>query len=369
MEKSKNITAGFILGLVLLIILQLPADVLATSYDPSHYQQEAPGNETIYLPFITKPTPLMLGLYTDGYLGWQSTFDNEIKPIDSWSGKHLTIIGTFIGFEDLNPAYNIPVPLGMVWDAGYTPFVNILTNKKLSDINAGNIDSQIRDYARAFKTWRDQGLVKGQNRRAFLAPFPEMDGDWVSYHGTPAEFLAAFSRIQSLFNQEGASPAIRWVFAPNGWSPRGEPKFEEYYPGDNAVEVIGFSGYNSGYCPTAVWKSWTEPIKVYEPYIQRIRALTPTKPIFVAQTATTAYNRTGFSIQSKNQWLIDAYNYLASEKGVSAIIYFNMSKNQSCDWAFYQPEGLKFEGYPLGVNNDNYIYISPNDLAFITLQP
>jgi hypothetical protein len=318
-------------------------------------------NKRTFIPMVAAagtpaPTPVvLLGTYTDGYLGQQATIDTEVKGLESWSGKKVSIVGTFIAIEDQYPDYNIPVPLGLIWDAGYTPFVNLETAKKLADINNYSMDGQIRKMAQAFKKWRDDGLAKNQNRKALVAPLQEMDGYWTSYHGTPADFKAAFNRIQYLFSIENASSAVRWVFAPNGWTDPSDRPFEEYYPGDGAVEFIAFSGFNAGYCASASWKSWDTAEKVYAPYIQRIRALAPSKKIFVGQTGTSAYDQTGYNEQAKNTWLKNSYAYLATT-GIAGVIYFNKAKYQNCDWAFYQPSGQKFDGYRLGVNRSEFVY-------------
>ena len=65
-------------------------------------------NHKNYLPLISQPPEkqVMLGVYTDHYLGLESTIINEVKAIDTWSGKRLSIVGTFIGIEDKTPSYN-----------------------------------------------------------------------------------------------------------------------------------------------------------------------------------------------------------------------------------------------------------------------
>jgi beta-mannanase len=260
------------------------------------------------------------------------------------------------------------VPLGIIWDYGYVPFVNIETKKSLSDINRGVMDNQIRSMARAFRKWHEEGIRKGQNRVALVAPLQEMNGYWVSYHGTPAEFKDAFSRIQRLFNEEGANSSVVWVFAPNGWSSPNDPPFEDYYPGDKAVSVVAFSSYNAGYCPSASWKSWDSPEKVYASYIERFVKMSPNKPIIIAQTGTTAYSSRGYDPNAKNQWLRDAYYYLAGQTNVIGVIYFNKGINQSCDWLFYGGS-TRFEGYKQGVSRDEYIYVPPSDLSELGILP
>lgn len=354
-----------------MIIMQLPHQAFAISHSPSILQQDDTEEKKVFLPIVSNPGPrqLLLGVYTDGYLGFQSSIDEEVTAIGEWSGKKISIVGTFIAFEDVSPESNIPGPLGRIWDSGYTPFVNIDARVGLRDINAGKIDSEIRRMARAFKQWRDQGLAKNQNRKAFVAPFPEMNGDWVPYHGSPADFKTAYARIRNLFDEEGATSAVRWSFAPNGWSDPKSYQFEDYYPGDAVIEVNAFSGYNAGYCPSAAWKQWSSPQDVYGIYIDRMRAMAPSKPIFIGQTATSGYTRFGYSVPSKNAWLTDAYSYLANTYGIAGVIYFNKTINQDCDWSFYQPDGKKFDGYIQGVNRDEVIYIPPEVLANTTLHP
>ncbi len=317
----------------------------------------------VFLPLISNMTSnkIALGVYTLGYLGQQSTIDNEVKAIETWSGEPISIVGTFIAIEDLYPDYNIPVPLGLIWDNGYVPFVNLDTSHTLTQINNGQADAEIRKMADAFVTWRNNGLAKGQNRKAFVAPLQEMNGDWVSYHGTPQDFKTAYDRIRTIFDQRGASPSVSWVFAPNGWSDVDEPPFEDYYPGNDKVDAVAFSSYNSGYCPNAAWKAWDDSEKVFSSYISRMNQMTSGKPIFIAQTATTAYNALNQSSDTaKNNWLNETYNLLARSQNVRGIIYFNRDKE--CDWAFYQKDGRKMSGYIQGVSLPNYDYLAPTEL-------
>jgi hypothetical protein len=88
--------------------------------------------------------------------------------------------------------------------------------------------------------------------------------------------------------------------------------------------------------------------------------MAPSKPIFIAQTATTSDDKTGSSQSAKDQWLRDAYAYLTAA-GVRGILYFNL--NKKCDWAFYSASGQRNEGYKAAVTNPAFGYVSPADLA------
>jgi len=85
-------------------------------------------------------------------------------------------------FEFPNPDWNVPAELNAAWDAGYTPFVNLMVGYETSPtrtaayIASGAIDADIRAWAQEFAAWANDG-----NRQAFLAPLPEMNSDWVPY--------------------------------------------------------------------------------------------------------------------------------------------------------------------------------------------
>ncbi len=367
MTTRKNIAKNLKTMFWRLIIFSVALSVIyAAPKSPVQAAQNDPAlARRVFLPLMlskqAQQQQLILGVYTMGYLGDIKTINDEVKSVDTWSGKRLSLVGTYIAIEDQYADYNITVPLGNIWDNGYTPFVNLSTQHTLSDINSGKLDTAAHQMAQAFKHWRSIGQSKGQNRRAFVAPLQEMNGYWVPYHGSPADFKLAFKRIEQIFSDEQASAAVRWVFAPNGWSSPNDYQLEDYYPGDGQVEAVALSAYNFGYCSAATWKTWQGPDEVFGPYLDRLVKMAPTKPIFVAQTGTTAYGPTGYNEATKGQWIYDSYSYLAQSPNVFAIIYFNRDKE--CDWAFYQKSGRKIDGYKTVVAQPEFGSISPSDLA------
>ena len=303
--------------------------------------------------------PVLLGVYPSSNL---QTTVGEIASLDSWAGKRNAIAGTFMDFEFPNPDWNVPAELNAAWDAGYTPFVNLMVGYETSPtrtaayIASGAIDADIRAWAQEFAAWADDG-----NRQAFLAPLPEMNGDWVPYGLDPQGFKDAFLHIQDIFAQEGVPDAsVSWVFAPNGWSDPSDPDFEAYYPGHAAVDVVAFSAYNYGTDTTCnAWPRWDPPETVYGPYLDRMRLMAPMKPIFIAQTATASAGG------DKGQWLIDAYTYLANYPAVRAILYFNRDL-PACNWdlAIYQISGRKVTEYQTAIAPADFGYEFPIPLAF-----
>ena len=124
------------------------------------------------------------------------------------------------------------------------------------------------------------------------------------------------------------------------------------------MDILAFSGYNFGYCSYNTHPAWETPDVVFDPFIHRLMALSPGKPIFIAQTGTTSYTKQGKSVAAKNQWLADAYTFLTEHPAVRAVIYYNRW-NAECDWSFYQFGGEAYTGYQQGVANPVYGYVSP----------
>jgi hypothetical protein len=321
----------------------------------------------VYLPLIFKgigpPPPwLLIGVYSIGaYFDNQTAVDQHLLGLDSWAGlsrtagKGHSISGDFMDFmPPYNNEYNITRTLETLWSNGYTKFINLSANKTAAQIATGCCDDDLRTWAQHYKTW----FSLGGNRRAFIAPLQEMNGNWIPYGYDPPNFKLAYERIKNIFEAEGVTrDKVWWVFAPNGWStpPYG---IQDYYPGDALVDIVAFSSYNQ-----SCVQPWMTPQTVFGPYIAEIRQVTASKPIFIAQTGT------GSTGGDKDQWLRDAYSYLGEQR-IRGIIYFNGSPSGQCDWIVYNPSGSpKVQGYKDAVNTTGILYLPPATLATTTIQP
>ena len=277
---------------------------------------------------------------------------SEIGQVEAWLGdngldKQIVIAGTFMDIEFPNPDWNIPHDLEAAWEQGAVPFVNLavgtagLGPRSAYDVASGALDGAIHQWASIFAQW-----TQGGTRRAFIAPLQEMNANWVSYGLDPENYKLAFSRIQRIFAEEGVPEAsVLWVFAPNGWSEPGQ-EFERYYPGEDVVDVVGFSAFNFGAC-VASGEGWDPYEEAIQPYMERMEAMAPGKPIFLAQTGTVEEGG------DKGEWLKDTFKELSQVEDFRGLIYFNVSKTEagapSCnpvDWRVYNPEvGVGEEGF------------------------
>jgi hypothetical protein len=307
--------------------------------------------------------PVLLGVYSADFLGDQAVIDSQLNKLGALSGQSLSMGGLFVDLEDSNPAYNVGVALDRLRQNGYTAFMNLTSSRSLTDIANGKTDDSIKKLAKAYAQW----TAKDKNHIAYIAPLPEMNGTWESYSGTPQAFKLAYSRIQQIFAEAGVPDgSVRWVFAPNGWSPD-DRKFEQFYPGADAIDVIAFSAYNWGFAQSNTAQPWQTPTEVFEPYLNRIRRMAPEKPIFISQTGTTSMTQTGSDLTAKNRWLRDAYGYLSTAPGVRGVLYFNL--NKETDWSLWQQSGGLATGYQEAVRSPAFEYIAPDELAQSQLFP
>jgi hypothetical protein len=329
---------------------------------------------------ITPSAPgLLLGVYPSGVFDVGMSY---LTGLDAWSrqngGKNTSIAATFWLLED--PASTTDIT--NAWNAGYVPFVNILTHKRADQITSADIVP----WALAIASW------SGPGRRVFIAPLPEMNGCWIPY-GTNTDvgghcggtwvdnrnaYKAAFRLFQDVFTQYGVpANAVRWVFAPNNVSappppgsgvPDTDPAhytFENYYPEDanHPVDVVGYSAFNFGAFQPPFWQ---DPVAVFnnpsptppDPgnYLTRMRNNWPTKPIFITQTGACPQ-----SGHDKSPWISQAYAYLA-DQGVRAVLWFNYDAAASgqCDFTFYDPSNnIFFTSYPQQTGSDTRVNVVP----------
>lgn len=333
----------------------------------------------LYLPLTASSfrsgAPLLLGTYPPAYLGTQDAIDTHLKSLDNWAGKGTSIAGMFLNLHDPNISYNVRVPLELLWDNGYTGFVNLMTNHTAAQIAQGAEDGNIQKVAAAFAYWMSLAQQEKQQRFVFLAPLPEANiTNGNTYGGDPASFIAAYRRIQDIFASEFTKArvpfeSVSWVFAPNGVDEPGRPTFEAYYPGQDRVDVVAFSSYNWGYCVHWKYDRWQLGQELYLPFVQRMHALAPGKPIFISQTASTSEYPypNNFDPTQKSQWFVDIYDYLAGLDGVRAILYFNI--DGECDWAFFRSGSLLYDGYREAVSSPAYVYWNPTEIYAEFSQP
>ncbi len=134
------------------------------------------------------------------------------------------------------------------------------------DILNGEYDDFIRSYAADIARFGHPVLFR---------PFNEMNGDWCNYSAYWAcrdadTYVELYRYIYNIFEEEGANKNTLWIWNPNEKS---FPNFawnyaDNYYPGDEYVDIVGITGYNTGsYYEGETWRSFSD---IYEPILAQI---------------------------------------------------------------------------------------------------
>jgi len=381
---------------VFVIVLLCILTVMSEPTQISQAQEISTNDWRTFLPIVRNGLPpfqtssKFIGIYMDTH--WNDSEVNSLlSQANQLAGKKHSVVGWFIELNDIAFANkqtltsnNFVSQLESLWKGGYVSFVNINVGQSKQTYNTNeycpfnasayqienkDCDRAIQEMAKLYKQW----ISRGGGRIAFIAPFPEMNGVredgtvWTPYGGNAANFKLAYQRIVNIFSEEGVSRGqVWWVFAPNGWSKKGH-EFENYYPGQSLVDVIGFSSYNYGFCRVAIpWQRWETYNELLAPYLDRIQKMDPSKPIILAQTGTTAeYSQTGeTNVQMKNIWLHQNYEYLAQQTQVLGILYYDKDQSSwECNWRILP--GNTYSGYTTGVAHPAYQYLDAQTLKTI----
>jgi hypothetical protein len=228
----------------------------------------------------------------------ETTLDHEFKILHWFTNWDTPFEGTMV--ERILELGRIPL---ITWQA---------TNKPLTAISEGRYDSYLRVWATGVRE------VKGE---VYIRLFPEMNGNWTTWHGNPTQLIAAWHHIVNVFDQEGATNA-RWVWSPNVTDePATEAnRMELYYPGASYVDVLALDGYNWGTTrPYTAWKPFED---IFETPYERITALGK-QPLWLAEIASTEHGG------NKAAWIHDMLNSTAFPR-ISAVVWFN--ENKETDW-------------------------------------
>jgi mannan endo-1,4-beta-mannosidase len=212
-----------------------------------------------------------------------------------------------------------PVPVHAVLDAERHPLISWQPHRQsVRSIADGEHDDYIRSWADGVAA--ASGLV-------YIRPFPEMNGDWVSWNGDPDTLRAAWRRIAAIFDEAHASN-VRWVFSPNVTDePRTDAnRLERYYPGHDVVDVLALSGYNWG--TTREYIGWRSFEQIFDGAYERLTALGD-QNVWLAEIASSEEGG------DKAAWITAMLDSTAFDR-VAAVVWFNEAKE--ADWRLESSE-------------------------------
>lgn len=179
----------------------------------------------------------------------------------------------------------------------------------------GSHDDYIRSWAAGFAA-RDDGPW-------YLRPMHEMNGNWYPWSGGVAggnadEYKAAWIYMHDLFTQAGVTN-VEWVWCPLVDDISGP--FEEYYPGDDYVDVLCLDGYNWG-TTDPDFGAWRPVDSVFDDAYDRITRLGD-QPVWFGEVGSAPEGG------DKAAWTAEL---LATDRypRLEAVIFFGLDKER--DW-------------------------------------
>jgi hypothetical protein len=263
--------------------------------------------------------------------------ENGIEPIDALErelGRRISIVMWYQHWDGWGPEL-VPewveaagsggrAPL-LTWEPWRPPGV-AQPRFRLSRIAAGDFDEYVLRWARRL---RSIGMT------VYLRPMHEMNGNWYPWSGaghgnSPADYRRAWRHLHDLFTRAGASN-VRWVWSPNAEDvpTSRENRLENYYPGDDHVDVLALDGYNWG-ADLPAYGGWSTFEEIFARAYERVARLAP-QPIWIAETASDSVGG------DKAQWVRDMFATAARMPRLEAIVWFNVNKER--DWRATVPPG------------------------------
>ena len=237
-----------------------------------------------------------------------SEWRDRVPAIQAAAGKVPAMVQTFWPIDDLGSSGYLHKQLDAAESFGIVVYHEI-TVGDLDGLNGGGLDGQLAAMAGNYASW----LLGGPGRHLLVAPLPEANLGEHAWGGDPSGYRAGYRRIRQAFLDAGLGPEqVRFVFSMNGVSTDGS--YADYYPGDEVVDLIGFSKINRG-------DPWRDYHETFTTHIREMQSqVSLNKPMLVTQTASVGGS-------GRDEWLDDMFSGLLTESQVVGAIYFNVSKD------------------------------------------
>lgn len=313
---------------------------------------------------------------TQSYYFWLKSADNtpqNIQNIENQLNVKLPIISFIFDPRDENNVLNsIDRIVELLGSDRIYHFTISPDNFSAEDVVLWKFDTQ---YSAFFKK------IKEKDLHVVFRTMHEMNWWWYPWASNPEKFKAARIHVRTLsrlvwLNEENIAFdfSINHWDMPTKWTPSQSAPlikctqwkkdcyhFEDYYPGDEFVDVIWFTFYNR-------WKAmdnrqWLSPMQILydknRKTYERVKAFN--KPIIIDEVATTSvwykwdYNfeksRTEYlnHDERKDYWLHQLWEFLINRPEIIATIYFNTDYTHGlsfkviweADWAIINIEDNK----------------------------
>jgi hypothetical protein len=247
-----------------------------------------------------------LGLYVEQ----PASISAQLAGFERTLGKRPTMVKGFLAW---NSSYD-QAWAKSVKAAGAVPQLEWEPHgQKMKDIAAGSSDAYLTRFARDVKQ-ADVPLVL-----SFAHEFNGFWYDWGTKKASAADFVAAWKRIHTIFDRQGAKN-VKWLWSPNSIFPMPQVKLKPYYPGDAYVDWVGVIGYYRGDPRFSTFAT------IFTPTFDQIATFTK-KPVLLSEVGALPGKDRAAAIT-------DLLRGAAANDNVIGLIWFNMKKDgpNETDW-------------------------------------
>jgi len=260
------------------------------------------------------------GIFVDGAYTKEDEL-NHLLDIEKATGSNFEFSLHYVNLDGDFPASEL---LKMYENGKITELTLQISNHYNSDLLGKNpnfdvydglSDDKIRTFARGAKKFGKPFLFRLNN---------EMNSDWVNYSGVaalsdPEIFKSNWIRIYEIFKEEGVDNAI-WIFNPNNEDcpPCHWNSYLAYYPGDEYVDMIGMTGYNTGtyYLKefNETWRTFDEiNFAQYEKLLERFSEF----PFIITEFASSSVGG------DKEEWILDMFDSLKKYPNIKMALWWS----------------------------------------------
>jgi mannan endo-1,4-beta-mannosidase len=270
-----------------------------------------------------------------------------LSEMERWLGARHTVQTVFTPWnrEAIDGLFEYILPT--IWNAGRVPLVTWEPYTKTPDatdatiaarIADGEFDEYLQAWANRLRDWLagpDGELGTADDRRLYLRPAHEMNGDWYPWspavgNGGPSEYIGMWRHIHNRIEREGITPDhLQWIWCVNHVDVGA--RAEACYPGDQYVDWVGVDGFNWG--SSQEWSAWRSPRETFSGMFDRLERLTD-KPLCVPEVGCSSVTETGHDPERKAAWIREAFAYLDGH----ADLWCWFNEDKETDWAVFGGE-------------------------------
>ena len=278
-----------------------------------------PLNDALYLDAIgwSQPTYTQT-IYTGAYLSgtWTANFTNELDCLDDAGSKNTGLINVFVGWTS-------PFPTSIVNTIlchKSTPLITWEPWVPLADIAAGVYDDYIDAWSQAISQTQSTVFLRWGHEMNGCIP-GNVPPCWYTWGGDPVNYVAAWRHIHDRMETTNGVRNVVWVWTPNITQGDLFTDYPDYYPGDDYVDWVGASGFNTAQ------KAWWDPKPtcftfddLFSPILYDMTDRYP-KPQMVAEFASACDNGCDQAL-----WISEAYHQALFYPRLQALVWFNVAK-------------------------------------------